>query len=348
MKFEIGKWYQIDSGSNMYFKYLKTLDHKIYYTENIIWNKYQVKKDYIGDGWVFKEVELSEISSFLPENHSDKFENQLKEQENILYSNAPYIEKYKAVQSLITICKELNKDSSKYVEDFELEVINMKNQLDLLKPEDFIGKWVKTPHNMWYENSYCLVTDVIQVNNHIEVFYSIGFGDNKILKNNLWIIHSLNKNLKIVSEAEVSKKAIEYGHDLGELGLHQFISISKTIKKEDLYNTKIWIGNDESLSKKVQERLFELGFEWGGTKDNIHHKHDTIYLHKPSTIMISNTSELFKKSKNKEITLSDLGLEETVIDCNEFYNQPIEIIPVIKTTDINIPNIILTNNKLTI
>ena len=29
-------------------------------------------------------------------------------------------------------------------------------------------------------------------------------------------------------------------------------------KKEDLYNTKVWIGNDPELSKKIQERAFEL------------------------------------------------------------------------------------------
>ena len=47
--------------------------------------------------------------------------------------------------------------------------------------------------------------------------------------------------------------------------------------------------------------------------------------------------------------LLDLGIEETLIDSDELiYNQPIQIIPIIKTTDINIPNIILTNNKLTI
>lgn len=284
-----GKWYQIDSGSNMYFKYLKTLDRKIYYTENIIWNKYQVKKDYIGDGWVFREVEISEISSFLPENHIDK----------------------------------------------------------QLKPEDFIGKWVTC--RSWTENSYAFIKEIVKRGDN---FYLGYFEKNKNFSTNAkstvdyWLIYNLS-DLTIVSEAEVAKKAIEYGHDLRELGLHQFISISKTIKKEDLYNTKIWIGNNESLNKKIQERLFELGFYWYYSAKLLELNCYAIFLNSEKDLskISDDDFKYFKNHKFKEITLSDLGIKETN---NELIEESIQIIPIIKKSNINIPNIILTNNKLTI
>jgi len=216
-----------------------------------------------------------------------------------------------------------------------------------LKPEDFIGKWVTT--NEWRKDSYCLVKNIEQ-RYRTKIYFYKSITKNLFDLNDEWLIYNLS-DLKIVTEAEVAKKAIEYGHDLRELGLHQFISVSKTIKKEDLYNAKIWIGDNEELSRKIQEKLFELGFEWGIGK--IHSKNITsIYLNpgnKLGEMKCKSNNEFFNSHKFKEITLSDLGLEETVIDCDGFiYNQPIEIIPIIQTTSINIPEIKLNNLKLTI
>ena len=218
-----------------------------------------------------------------------------------------------------------------------------------LKSEDFIGKWVTCKG--WDTDSYILIKEIIKKRDD---FYFGLFLKNKGIRNTRkplvdhWLIYNLS-DLKIVSEAEVAKKAIEYGHDLRELGLHQFISVNK-VTKEDLYNTKIWIGNNESLSRKVQKRLFELGFGWFDSGKNLFLNCKAIFLFSDKDLsrIEDDTFKNFKCHKHREITLSDLGLEETVIDYNEFYNQPIEIIPVIKTIDINIPNIILTNNKLTI
>ena len=217
-----------------------------------------------------------------------------------------------------------------------------------LKSEDFIGKWVTS--DLWENDSYCLVKSIDEAFPGINTWYSKSFLRTTKYTNDRWVINSLS-DLKIVSEAEVAKKAIGYVHDLRELGLHQFISVNK-ITKEDLYNTKIWIGNDESLSRKIQERLFELGFEWWGKGKKCIKNITSIYLNPDNEIghmKCESKDAYFTFNKFKEITVSDLGLKETVIDCDEsIYNQPIEIIPVIKTTDINIPNIILTNNKLTI
>ena len=294
MKLEIGNWYKlIDHHCDYYFKYIGDDKQSYYarYEECIQVNEYKKHKSgFAYKHCSFKKVELSEISSFLPDNHPDK----------------------------------------------------------QLKSEDFIGKWVTCKSDYWEKGSYCLVESIGKSFSEFIIHYSKGFLKPLMDKDDEWTIIYLS-DLQIVSEAEVAKKAIEYGHDLRKLGLHQFISVNK-VTKEDLYNTKIWIGNNKSLSKKVQERLFELGFKYFDNGKTILDA-CAIFIYENCLKRTDDIKdeEYFNKHLNTEITLVDLGLEETVIDCNELiYNQPIEIIPVIKTTDINIPDIILTNNKLTI
>ena len=225
-----------------------------------------------------------------------------------------------------------------------------------LKPEDFIGKWV-TCKTWKKENSYAFVKSIREVDNFyfIDFIYQ-AFNKNKI-DDTYWVVYNLS-DLQIVNEAEVAKKAIEYGHDLKKLGLHQFISV-RTIKKEDLYNTKIWIGDDEELSKKVQERLFELGFKWNSGCSKFTPNCAAIFIKDKNNFTKTSSldKEYFYDEIETEITLSDLGLNNEVLIQKglEIHNQieqslnSITIIPVIQeTTNINIPEIKLNNLKLTI
>lgn len=298
-----GKWYKLHNHPyNVYFKYVGNDKHNYYaqYEEWIGKGEYeQYKSGFAYKFYSFKEVELSEISSFLPENHPDK----------------------------------------------------------QLKPEDFICKWV-TCKTWKKENSYAFAKSIREVDNYYFVdFIHRAFNSKNKEDVTYWIVYDLS-DLTIVSEAEVAKKAIEYGHDLRELGLQQFISDSKTIKKEDLYNTKIWIGNDEELSRKVQERLFELGFRWNSGCIEINPNCVAIFIKNQNnftkTVLLDR--EYFKNEIEKEITLLDLGLNnESLIQKGlEIHNQveqslnSIIIIPVTKANNINIPEIKLNNLKLTI
>lgn len=219
-----------------------------------------------------------------------------------------------------------------------------------MKIKDFIGEWVvfkdKTPS---LEDSYAFVTSIIKHKGHYQVNFRQSFINKHYVSNHWRDVFGLEE-LKIVSEKEVAKKAIEYGHDLKELGLEQY-SIKKILKKEDLYNTKIWIGKNEELSRKVQERLFELGFEWRSSYKKIFKQHVTaLYLNERNFLgyTIGETKDFYFNDYHfKEITLSDLGLDLESINksiVNQTEQFGIQIIPVIQEKNIIIPEIKL--NKL--
>ena len=73
----------------------------------------------------------------------------------------------------------------------------------------------------------------------------------------------------------------------------------------NLENTKIWFGEDKDLSKKVQERLFELGYRWAGEKTIKDYK--SVYIDK--SMYLSQTFDInyFNRSdKYKIIFYEDL------------------------------------------
>lgn len=82
---------------------------------------------------------------------------------------------------------------------------------------------------------------------------------------------------------------------------------------DDLKNTKIWIGDNHELSRKVQERLFQLGFNWGLHRETIaqYTESRSLYLWSKGSICYhhSNTrEEYFDGHPNREIHLWDLNL----------------------------------------
>ena len=79
------------------------------------------------------------------------------------------------------------------------------------------------------------------------------------------------------------------------------------MKKEELYNTKIHVPT-QTLSKIVQEYLFDLGFEWLEDRTKII---NTNYILIPSSYKLYNCDkiETFNKQKQKEIQISDLDVK---------------------------------------
>jgi len=74
-------------------------------------------------------------------------------------------------------------------------------------------------------------------------------------------------------------------------------------KKEELYDTKIHVPT-ESISKKVQERLFELGIDWSDGYNNVQITDSKHLFVEPKHIMHSNGKDYFDNHKNKEIHYS--------------------------------------------
>jgi hypothetical protein len=83
-----------------------------------------------------------------------------------------------------------------------------------------------------------------------------------------------------------------------------------TPKQMDLSNTKIWIGNNPDLSRRVQEALFEKGCEW--TKGRVVQFTEAAVLYITSNLSLSyaSTDSLdFKASGTKKFTYGDRARE---------------------------------------
>lgn len=85
--------------------------------------------------------------------------------------------------------------------------------------------------------------------------------------------------------------------------------------KEELNNTKIWIGDNPVLSDKVQKRLFEIGFSWSSDSKIVRPNKVSLYLsnndiyYSSHDVAIKDYSPWFRNSNKQEITLADLGLD---------------------------------------
>jgi len=82
----------------------------------------------------------------------------------------------------------------------------------------------------------------------------------------------------------------------------------------DLRNTKIWIGDNPELSKKVQEKAFELGYSWTFGEKKIFSFLNAIYFYpdKSLSLTVSEKSGWFTSHDFKEIFPSDLGIYEKI------------------------------------
>jgi hypothetical protein len=74
----------------------------------------------------------------------------------------------------------------------------------------------------------------------------------------------------------------------------------------DLTDTKIWIGDNPELSKKVQERAFELGWEWAGGKIPQYLNGDDLYFYSGKLMGCCGGREHFESHLSTEIFADDL------------------------------------------
>jgi len=82
----------------------------------------------------------------------------------------------------------------------------------------------------------------------------------------------------------------------------------------DLSNTKIWIGDNPELSKKVQEKAFELGYSWTFAEKKIFSFLKAIYFNPDKSLSLTSSekSGWFTSHNFKEIFPSDLGIYEKI------------------------------------
>ncbi len=80
-------------------------------------------------------------------------------------------------------------------------------------------------------------------------------------------------------------------------------------KVPDVTNCKIWIGNNPELSKRVQEKLLELGYSWSGDKKIKYAESASIYTNNPYLSYSNDRGrDFFNRQTNKEIFPKDLGI----------------------------------------
>lgn len=81
--------------------------------------------------------------------------------------------------------------------------------------------------------------------------------------------------------------------------------------KTDFNNCKIWIGDNPELNRRVQERLFELGYEWFSRDKHVLHTNSLgLIICNDKRFGKTSDESYFNKSTEKLIKLSDLGIEE--------------------------------------
>jgi len=77
--------------------------------------------------------------------------------------------------------------------------------------------------------------------------------------------------------------------------------------KKDFRSTKIWIGDNPELSRKVQEKLFELGFRW--FEDGVKYtQNKALYTAEDENLGYGDRRDFFTGDSRKEIFPSDLGI----------------------------------------
>jgi len=79
-------------------------------------------------------------------------------------------------------------------------------------------------------------------------------------------------------------------------------------------NSKIWIGSDPDLCKKVQEKLFQLGYTWASGHKQIRYLNETMSIIIGSKDFVRGNVDKESFTSNfkeyQELTLEELGIEE--------------------------------------
>jgi hypothetical protein len=101
--------------------------------------------------------------------------------------------------------------------------------------------------------------------------------------------------------------------------LSNFITIpAQEISSANFDNCKIWIGDNPELSKKVQEKLFELGYGWANKGKIVKYEEATSLYTVYSSLAqeSSHGKDFFNGESEREITPADLGIYEIPMEVN--------------------------------
>lgn len=82
--------------------------------------------------------------------------------------------------------------------------------------------------------------------------------------------------------------------------------------KQDLSNTKLFVGDNPRLSKLIQEKAFELGWRWNNdTPEELQVMcSHCLYFYKDKDITHGDNKEYFNNHEHVEISAQDLGIKE--------------------------------------
>lgn len=83
----------------------------------------------------------------------------------------------------------------------------------------------------------------------------------------------------------------------------KLVTSNNSLKKEDFYNTKIDVSESEKLSRLVQKKLIELGFNWTVLK-NVNY----LYIDNTGKVQYGTEESTFKVVRSKQIYPQDLGI----------------------------------------
>jgi hypothetical protein len=102
---------------------------------------------------------------------------------------------------------------------------------------------------------------------------------------------------------------------------------------------KIWTGNNPDLSRRVQEKLFELGHKWGLNERRVMYTDSYALFSDNLTLsFLGNDRKWFDKNTNVEITPADLGIYESAnIRILDSFCYPVNPSPQPDNTPVTLP-----------
>jgi hypothetical protein len=160
---------------------------------------------------------------------------------------------------------------------------------------------------IWIGNDVALRDKVIAKLLEIGIPYDTGFGNRDYDKNINILIYG--KDFVVWSEDKITfDKDTRKEISPSDLGIGSTSTSTPTSVPFDLKQKKIWIGYNPALSKKIQERAIELGFDWwggDGTPKNL--EFDNLFFDDNEKITSSSDRRNFDSFVSwKEITEADL------------------------------------------
>lgn len=253
-------------------KVVKILNFIVKYDENRITFKYKGENEMTSLLKIERLATLEEIEQYVKEN------------------NTP-------IEEILEICKDRFPIGSKYIGAFQHKPFILCNSLDISKS----GVYERTKDYLYYEGKFARL---VEESNTEELPFKVGdkFSIDG-LQNKDYIIDAINfteRKIKLKCHASFLY-TIEEVTRYFEKGTWK-LELS-TLKKEDFCNTKIDVSKSPELSKLVQEKLIELGFNW-----RVLSGVNYLYIDNGRAVQYGTEVSAFKGVHNKQIYPQDLGI----------------------------------------